>query len=340
MSHFYRPAWWLPGPHLQTLWGRFFRSVPAVRLIHERIETPDDDFVDVYRVTGSTDGLRLLLLHGLEGGVQSHYARGILAGASARGWNASLMVFRSCGPELNRRPRLYHSGDTEDARLALSRLIAEDSESPIVLAGVSLGGNVLLRLLAEEGERGRERIAGAAAISVPFDLARSARHISRGFSRLYERHFVRLLKRKALAKRARHSVLPAAQKIQRVRTLYEFDDLVTAPLHGFADAADYYARASSLPILERISVSTLLLSAEDDPFLPPEVLEQVRRAAQRNPALELSFVSRGGHVGFITGRPWRQTYWAETRALDFLEERAREWARARGAATIAAKGAA
>jgi predicted alpha/beta-fold hydrolase len=340
VSHLYRPAWWLPGPHLQTLWGRFFRTVRTPQLTQDRMETPDGDFLDVYRIRGRSDRPRLLLLHGLEGGLRSHYARGILAAAAARGWSASLMVFRSCGPELNRQPRFYHSGDTEDVRLVLARLIAEDSDSPIVLAGVSLGGNVLLRLLAEEGEGGREIIAGAAAISVPFDLARSARYINRGFSRLYERHFVRSLKRKALAKRARHSALPAAQKIQRVRTLYEFDDLVTAPLHGFADAEDDYARANSLAILERISVPTLLLSAADDPFLPAEVLEQVRRAAQGNSALELAFVSRGGHVGFVTGRPWRQAYWAETRALDFLEQRAREWMRAHAAANIVAKGAA
>jgi predicted alpha/beta-fold hydrolase len=263
----------------------------------------------------------------------------MLAAAAARGWSATLLLFRSCGPEPNRQARFYHSGETEDVRLVLSRL-AKDSASPLLLAGVSLGGNVLLRLLAEEGLRARETIAGAAAISVPFDLARSARHISRGFSRVYERHFVRSLKRKALAKRARHPVLPPAKEIERVRTLYEFDGLITAPLHGFADAEDYYARASSLPILERISVPTLLLSAEDDPFLPPDVLDQVRRAAQRNPALGLSFVSRGGHVGFVTGRPWRQNYWAETRALDFLEQRARDWARARESSTIAAEGAA
>jgi predicted alpha/beta-fold hydrolase len=304
------------------------------------VETPDGDFLDVYRSSGRADRPRLLLLHGLEGGLRSHYARGMLGAAAGRGWNASLLVFRSCGRELNRQPRFYHSGDTEDVRLVLSQLIAEDSDSPIVLAGVSLGGNVLLRLLAEEGKRGRETIAGAAVISVPFDLARSARHISQGFSRVYERHFVRSLKRKALAKRARHSVLPAAQRIQQIRTLYEFDDLVTAPLHGFTDAPDYYARASSLPILERISVPTLLLSAEDDPFLPPDVLAEVRRAARKNPALELSFVARGGHVGFVTGRPWRQTYWAEARALDFLEEKAREWTHARTTANTAAKGAA
>ena len=339
MSHSYRAAWWLPGPHLQTLWGRFFRPAGAPELKQERIETPDGDFIDLYRVGGRADRPRLLLLHGLEGGLRSHYARGMLAAAAARGWSGSLLLFRSCGAELNRQARFYHSGDTDDARLVLSRML-EHSASPIVLAGVSLGGNVLLRLLAEEGERGRQTIAGAAAISVPFDLARSARHISRGFSRLYERHFLRSLKRKALAKGARHAVLPPAKEIQRVRTLYEFDDLVTAPLHGFADAEDYYARASSLQILDRISLPTLLLSAEDDPFLPPDVLEQVRLAAQRNPALELSFVSRGGHVGFVTGRPWRQNYWAETRALDFLEEKAREWSRLSAATNITAKGAA
>jgi uncharacterized protein len=317
--HDFKPSWWLPGPHLQTLWGRFFRRTPPLRPRHERWDTADGDVVDVYRVPGKAGSPHLLLLHGLEGGLRSHYARGLLAGAAHRGWSATLLVFRSCGPELNRLPRFYHSGDTVDARMAIGRVLTEAEGAPLLVAGVSLGGNVLLRLLAEEGGRAAGRIAAAAALSVPYDLFRSARHIQRGFARVYEQHFVRSLRRKALAKLERHHGIYDGAAVRRARTLFEFDDVVTAPLHGFADAADYYARASSLPVLDRIAVPTLLVSAEDDPFLPGSVLAEVRAAAARNPNLHLLFVPFGGHVGFISGPPWRQVYWGEARAFDFFE---------------------
>lgn len=317
----YTPAPWLPGPHGQTLWGRFFRRVPRLKLRHERWETHDADIVDVYRLAGDDDAPHLLLLHGLEGGLHSHYARGMLSEAGRRGWHATLLIFRSCGPELNLLPRFYHSGDTADARMALEWILREEPDRPVVMVGVSLGGNVLLRLLAEEGENPPARLVAAAAISVPFDLARSARHIQRGFARVYQRHFVRSLKRKALAKLKLFETHFNRDAIVRAATLYDFDDSVTAPLHGFADAEDYYTRSSSLPVLDRIRIPTILLSAEDDPFLPPEVLEDVRLAARGSDHLQLEFVPRGGHVGFISGPPWRQIYWAEARAFEFLAQR-------------------
>ena len=320
----YSPARWLPGPHVQTLWGRFFRPLPRLRLRHERWETPDSDIVDVYRLTGDTEAPHLLLLHGLEGGLHSHYARGMLTEAQRRGWHATLLIFRSCGPELNLLPRFYHSGDTADARMALEWILREEPDRLVVMAGVSLGGNVLLRLLAEEGPEAPERLVGAAAISVPFDLARSARHIQRGFARVYQRHFVRSLKRKALAKLKLFEGHFNRDVICRAATLYDFDDSVTAPLHGFAGADDYYTRSSSLPVLDRIRTPTLLVSAEDDPFLPPEVLERVRVVARENSYLKTVFVPRGGHVGFVSGTPWRQTYWAEVRAFEFLAARVSE----------------
>jgi len=320
----YTPARWLPGPHGQTLWGRYFRRVPRLKLRHERWETVDSDIVDVYRLAGDDDAPHLLLLHGLEGGLHSHYARGMLAEAQRRGWHATFLIFRSCGPELNLLPRFYHSGDTADARMALEWILREEPDRMVVIVGVSLGGNVLLRLLAEEGDNAPARLVGAAAISVPFDLGRSARHIQRGFARVYQRHFVRSLKGKALAKLKLFGEHFNRDAIVRAATLYDFDDNVTAPLHGFDGAEDYYTRSSSLPVLDRIRTPTILLSAEDDPFLPPDVLEDVRVAARGNSHLELRFVPRGGHVGFISGPPWRQTYWAEARAFDFLAERIAE----------------
>jgi uncharacterized protein len=320
----FAPARWLPGPHLQTLWGRFFRKIPRLKLRHERWETPDSDIVDVYRLAGEGDAPHLLLLHGLEGGLHSHYARGMLAEAQRRGWYATLLIWRSCGPELNLLPRFYHSGDTMDARMALEWILREEPDRLVVMAGVSLGGNVLLRLLSEEGAAAPARLAGAAAISVPFDLARSARHIQRGFARVYQRHFVRSLKRKALAKGKLFEAHFNAAAIARAATLYDFDNHVTAPLHGFAGAEDYYTRSSSLPVLESIRTPTILISAVDDPFLPPDVLADVRESARGNAHLHLVFVPKGGHVGFVSGMPWRQTYWAEDRAFEFLAARVAE----------------
>jgi predicted alpha/beta-fold hydrolase len=188
-----------------------------------------------------------------------------------------------------------------------------------VLCGVSLGGNVLLKWLGERGGSLPTRVRGAVAISVPYDLERGARHISHGFSRVYERHFMRTLRRKATAKLAHFPDLFDRAVLDTARTLYDFDDRVTAPVHGFRDAHDYYTRSSSLQYLTRIRVPTLLLSARDDPFLPAEVLAEVRDVARANPYLTPEFPERGGHVGFVSGRvPWRPRYYAELRAGEFL----------------------
>jgi uncharacterized protein len=294
------------------------RSVPlATRM--ERWSTPDDDFLDLRRIDAPAGSPRLLILHGLEGTVRSHYAGGLLHEAQQRGWAADLLIFRSCGDEPNRALRLYHSGETSDLDFVVHRLLADDPARPLFIAGVSLGGNVLLKWLGEQGDGAPRQLLGAAAVSVPFDLARGSRHLDRGFSRLYQAHFLRSLKRKALEKSTRFPEAIRPEVVLRPRTLYDFDDLVTAPVHGFRDADDYYTRSSSLPYLARIRVRTLLLSARDDPFLPSEVLDEVRDIARENPALHLEFVERGGHVGFIAGSlPWRPFYYAEWRVAEFL----------------------
>jgi predicted alpha/beta-fold hydrolase len=317
----YSPAWWIPGPHLRTLWGKFFRrpiEVPSHRI---RWDTPDGDFLDLRRVDAPNGRPRILLLHGLEGGEQSHYVNGLFADARRRGWGADLLVFRSCGTEINRRPRFYHSGETGDLAFVLDRLLAEFPASSFFLAGVSLGGNVLLKFLGEHGASLSPRVLAAATVSVPYDLARSARRIGRGFSRVYETHFLRSLHRKAVLKHAAFPGEIPAAALQRARTLYGFDDAVTAPLHGFAGADDYYTQSSAIRWLSRITVSTLLLSASDDPFLPREVLDEVRQIARDNPALHLEFVEHGGHVGFIAGRvPWRPVYYLERRLGEFFAQ--------------------
>ncbi len=285
----------------------------------EQWETPDGNVLDVERVDAAPDRPRLVLLHGLEGTIRSHYARGMLAEAWGRGWGVDFLLFRSCGGTLNRTRRFYHSGDTADLALVVGRVIEEFPAAPVVLAGFSLGGNVLLKWLAERGDVLPAAVRAAAAVSVPFDLARGARHIDQGFARVYQAHFVASLKRKVREKLERFPDLVDRAKLDAVRSIYEFDELLTAPLHGFAGAEDYYARSSALRRLPAVRLPTLLLSAVDDPFLPANVLDEVRALAESNPALEVEFVERGGHVGFVSGAvPWRPIYYAERRVTAFL----------------------
>jgi len=317
----YSPAWWIPGGHLQTLWGKLFRRQPRAQTTLERWDTPDGDFLEIHRLPAKNGQPRVLLLHGLEGTVRSHYAQGLLNEAARRGWGADLLIFRSCGSEPNRARRFYHSGETTDAAWALERIVSEFPASPLAIAGVSLGGNVLLKMLGEKGTALPAQLHAAAAISVPFDLARSSQRINRGFSRFYQKFFLGSLREKTREKATRFPDLAPPEKILALRTLEDFDNLITGPLHGFRDARDYYERSSSLAFLERIRLDTLLLSAVDDPMLPPEVLDEVRQIARRNPALHLEFVAKGGHAGFVAGRwPWRPFYYAEYRVGEFFSE--------------------
>lgn len=291
----------------------------AVRV--ERRETPDGDFLEIARLVGTAGprAPRLLLLHGLEGGMHSHYARAMFREASQRGWAADLLLFRSCGTEPNRLPRSYHSGETTDPLWIIEQLVHEFPQAPLGLMGVSLGGNVLCKLLGEQSTRLPAQVVGAVAMSVPFDLARASRHLGRGFGAIYEKFFLKSLIPKALSKIDRHPELAPLRHVAAARTLWAFDDAFTAPLHGYRDAADYYARASALPFLANIRLPTLLLNAEDDPFLPADVLTEVREAVRHNEHVKIEFPARGGHVGFTAGRrPWNPWYYGEWRAAEFL----------------------
>jgi predicted alpha/beta-fold hydrolase len=325
----FEPAWWLRNPHAQTMWGKFARRPRKVGMRVQCLIAPDGDNIELHHLDAESPGApQLLLLHGLEGSPRSHYVGGFVAAAHRHGWGASLMMFRGCGSAPNLAPRFYHSGETTDVSHVFDVLSQRLPDVPWLLAAVSLGGNVLLKWLGELGDDRPANIVAAAGVSVPFDLEAGARHISRGFARVYDRNFVRSLRRKALAKLARYPDLFDRGAMQNVRTIYDFDDVVTAPVHGFANARDYYSRSSSIEYIERIRVPTLLLSAADDPFLPSVVLERVRRRAAANPALRLEFTERGGHVGFVQGRfPWRPVYYAEDRVFRFfhgaLERRAR-----------------
>ena len=319
MNESFSPAWWLPGGHAQTLWGKFFRRQQIHDTRIERLETPDGDFLNVHHLDAPVGAPILLLLHGLEGSVRSHYIQGLLIEARRRGWRAAVLVFRSCGGEPNRLRRSYHSGETSDLAFVLGHLHARYPDVPFILAGVSLGGNVLLKYLGEQGPELSPRVKGAAAASVPYDLSRSSRHIDQGFARIYQWNFLRSLRSKAAAKAAQFPDLPVGRDLQGATTMFGFDDCFTAPVHGFQGAEDYYAKSSSLGWLDTISLNTLLLSAVDDPFLPPAVLDEVRLKAAQNPHLSLELTPHGGHVGFIGGRnPFAPFYYLEHRVTEFL----------------------
>lgn len=315
----YRPAWWLPGGHLQTLWGKLGRRRVHVDTERELLRAPDGEQLELHHLAGAPGAPHVVLLHGLEGSRTSHYVGGMLAQARRRNWGATLLVFRGCSDTPNVARRFYHSGETTDLEHVLVTLMGRAPSAAWFIAGVSLGGNVLLKWLGERSESAR-RIQGAAAVSVPFDLESGARKISEGFSRIYDLSFLRSLRRKARAKLSRYPDLFDDEKLGRARNVFEFDDAVTAPVHGFANATDYYARSSSLGFLDRIRSPTLLLSAVNDPFLPPSVLDRVRETARANASLTLEFVGTGGHVGFVGGvAPWRARYYAEERVFRFFD---------------------
>ncbi len=307
----YLAPWWLPGGHLQTIAAALAPS-PRVAFARERWSTPDGDFVDV-DWAGDAHAVRLLVLfHGLEGGSGSHYARRVAALAAASGWRFALPHFRGCSGQLNRLPRAYHSGDSDEVDWLLRRFAQQTTELHAV--GVSLGGNVLLKWLGERGAQAAALLRRAAAISAPIDLAAAGAALDRGFNRRsYTRVFLTTLKAKAYAKRTLGQLPFDERRMARARTLREFDDLVTAPLHGFRDADDYWARAAAAPWLERIEVPTLLLNAKNDPFLPAAALERATRRASGR--LLLEFPPSGGHAGFPGDRQW-----LARRILHFLSQ--------------------
>ncbi len=313
----FRPAWWARNRHLQTVWSRLLRRRVDVPTTRARWTTPDGDFVDIDFSDGPVASPQLVAIHGLEGSSQRKYVRGLLALAGQRGWRGVAPNLRGCSGTPNRTARLYHSGDSDELDWLVAELVKRDPGAPILLVGVSLGGNVLLKWLGEKEEKVPEEVSAAVAISTPFDLAAAAHKMSRGAGRIYTRFFLRTLKPKARQKAREYPDRLDAGAIRRARNWRQYDDIVTAPLHGFRDAEDYWARSSSKPFLGRIRRPVLLINALDDPFIPASSLpEDVVATSQW---LEASFTTKGGHAGFVTGAlPWRPLYWAENRAVEFL----------------------
>ena len=316
----YVAPWWLPGGNLQTIWPALYarRSHgPRPEYRRERWTTPDQDFVDVdWLVEASTSSARtdpgavrpgpvegpanalLVLFHGLEGSSRSHYAEAFADFAREHGMAFAVPHFRGCSGELNRGPRAYHSGDHEEIGWILQRLRAGHA-GPILAAGVSLGGNALLRWAQEAGDSAGRTVSAVAAVCSPVDLAAGGWAIGRGFNRLvYTTMFMRTMKPKALAKLDQHPGLFDRERMLAARDLRDFDDLFTAPLHGFRNVDDYYARASAKPHLPRIRVPTLVVNARNDPFVPAWSLPSQQEVGTH---VTLWQPAQGGHVGFPDG---------------------------------------
>jgi predicted alpha/beta-fold hydrolase len=305
----YRAPWWLPGGNLQTLWPALYARTgvgPPITYRRERWTTPDGDFVDAdwgvaAGIPAPTPQAPLLVLfHGLEGSSRSHYALAFADVARERGLHFVVPHFRGCSGEINLAPRAYHSGDYEEIGWILARLRAQHA-GPLLAVGVSLGGNALMRWAAEAGESAARSADAVACVCSPLDLAAGGAAIGRGFNRLvYTTTFLRTMKPKALSKLAQHPGLFDAQALLAARDLYAFDNLFTAPLHGFRNTDDYYARASAGPHLHRIRIPALAMNAINDPFVPAYSLP---RAGEVGPCVTLWQPAQGGHVGFPRGRP-------------------------------------
>ena len=301
MQQYHAPRW-LIGGNAQTIWPALFSKRfhgPAPSFTRERWATPDGDFVDVDWQGDDASKPLLVLFHGLEGSSGSHYAQAFAHWARAHGWRFALPHFRGCSGELNLAPRAYHSGDFEEIGWMLAR-VRSQHQGAIAAVGVSLGGNALLRWAEEAGDAAGAIAKAVCAVSSPIDLAAGGHAIGTGFNRqVYTRMFLRSMKPKALRKLAQHPGLFDREKLLAARTLYEFDDVFTAPLHGFRNTDDYWLRGSAKPHLNRIRIPTLVLNARNDPFVPAHCLPRQRDVGE---CVTLWQPKHGGHVGFPGGR--------------------------------------
>ena len=304
---------WLPNGHLQTIYPAICIAKPAIAFRRERWDTPDGDFVDVDFVDGRPGAPFVVLFHGLEGSSDSHYARAMMAAVAARGWSGAVPHFRGCSGEANRAPRFYHSGDAAEIDWIVRRLHARSGGGKFYATGVSLGGNALLRWLGESQHQA-EFVDAACSVSAPLDLAQGGVSLSRGFNRVYTRMFLQTLKPKCVAKLKQFPGLFDLDALHAARDLYAFDNVVTAPLHGYRNTDDYWDRASAKHVLNDITVPTLVLNALNDPFLPGRHLPRLAAA----PVL-LDYPAHGGHVGFAVGRLPGRLDWLPQRLIHFLE---------------------
>jgi uncharacterized protein len=307
----YRAPWWLPGGNTQTLYAALAARRPRVAMRTSRWETRDGDAIRVDALEGDAHAPLVVMFHGLEGSVESHYVQALAAELQAIGWRLLVPHWRGCGGLESTAPRAYHSGDSDEGGWVLGRAKALAADAPFFAVGVSLGGNVLLKYLGEQGAHAQAVVDAAVAVSAPVDLAVGGRQLERGFGLFYAWMFLATMKKNALGKLARHPRLFDEHALRRARTLRAFDDAFTAPVHGFRDAEDYWARASSKPLLDRIEVPTLLVHARNDPFMPGEHL----------PEVTIEHPDAGGHVGFVSGPFPGSLRWLPLRIIAFLRSR-------------------
>lgn len=317
----YRSPAWLPGGHLQTLYPLLIKPRPPA-YTRERWDTPDGDFIDVDWLSAPVPATAqdpatplVVLFHGLEGSSRSHYAVSLMQALAHLGWQGAVPHFRGCSGELNRLPRAYHSGDSAEIQWVLERFRQRYPHAPLYAVGVSLGGNALLKWLGERADTAQALIQGAASVCAPLDLTLCGHALARGFNRLYTANFMGTLKRRALLQARRFPGLLDTARVKAARNLHDFDEAVTAPMHGFANADDYWRRCSSKPWLAAIRVPTLVLNSRNDPFLPAAALPS---PAQVSPQVHLELPGEGGHVGFVAGTLPGRLDWLPHRLLHFF----------------------
>lgn len=317
-SEHYQAPRWLPGGHLQTIYAALLAPRPRIIYKRERWDTPDGDFIDVDCLDTSGDGPLVVIFHGLEGSSRSHYALALMEQLQHIGWRGTVPHFRGCGGKPNRLPRAYFAGDSTEIGWILHRLRTQHPDRPLCAAGFSLGGNALLKWLGEQGDNARTLIDAAVAVSAPMDLHAAGDALDRdGFNLIYRTHFLRTLKRKALEKLDRFPRLFDRDAVGKVTTLRAFDNLVTAPLHGFRDTSDYWTKASSKPGLITIGVPTLIINARNDPFLPYHALPKREEVSA---SVTLDFPEQGGHVGFLSGAFPGKYSWLPKRITGFFSQ--------------------
>ncbi len=315
----YKAPPWLPGGNIQTLYPYFYKPARLFSYRRERWELDDGDFVDVDWTDVSADAPLVIFFHGLEGGSSSHYILSIINRLKHHHWRSAVIHFRGCSGMPNRLSRAYHAGDSTEIDWMLQRITdqirSNQSKQPVYVIGVSLGGNALLKWLGEKGEHAKQLVAGVAAISVPLDLAAAGSALDIGFNQVYTRHFLNTLKNKAFDKLEQFPGLFDAVALRKCASIYDFDNLVTAPLHGFRDTDDYWRQSSSKQWLQHIQVPTLVINARNDPFMPASALPAQHEVS---PAVTLEFPEQGGHAGFMQGPFPGKLSWLPNRILSFF----------------------
>lgn len=308
----FKPAWWLSSPHLQTLWPVFCKKRYKLDLKTERVELDDGDFIDLYWSKKPSNAI-VLVLHGLEGSLNSHYANSLMYRLEQSGFRPVFMYFRGCSGSMNRLPRSYHSGETGDLACIVNHIKSISGRTPVAVVGFSLGGNVLLKWLGETGSA--NPVEKAVAVSVPFNLHDAASRLQQGFSKVYRDYLLRSLRKTYTRKFSRMSS-PLNINVRQLKSFWEYDDKVTAPLHGFAGVQDYYDQSSCRQYLKHIQTPTRIIHSLDDPFMyestPPD-------KAEISHAIDLLLTPYGGHVGFVSGTtPWSTRSWSDSKIIDFI----------------------